>query len=97
MGRKPDTIKESLNLSITETLASLDNEIPGSQEYSQLIDQLRQLVDCREKLYPASKPADKGQVLTVVANLLGIGAIISYEHAHVIASKAFSMVAKLRI
>jgi nitrate/nitrite-specific signal transduction histidine kinase len=83
-----------LDKEITRVTRELDNHIVSSEEYVSLVDQLIRL----HKLRNEEKSASVSQDTLVLAgtNLLGILMIISYEHKHVITSKALPMIQKPR-
>lgn len=83
-----------LDKEITRVTRELDNHIVSSEEYASLVDQLIRL----HKLRNEEKSAEVSKDTLVLAgtNLLGILLIISYEHKHVITSKALPMIQKPR-
>lgn len=78
-------------------LLSLTLRIPirTSNDFAKTTEQL----DSLYKIKAQNKPdrVSKDTLLTVIANLAGIGLILSYEHAHVVTSKALSFVMKTRV
>lgn len=67
------------------------NSIPKTDDdYPTLVDQLSKLYELRHK-----SRISKETLATIAANLTGIIVILSHERAHVIASKAFSLVKKI--
>lgn len=68
---------------------------PTSNDFAKTTEQL----DSLYKIKAQNKPdrVSKDTLLTVIANLAGIGLILSYEHAHVVTSKALSFVMKTRV
>lgn len=84
-----------LEKSIDEALEELHGLNPYSEEYAKAVANLERL----GKLYSVmSRPkVDPNTLITAGCNLLGIGAILSYEHLHVIASKALQFVIKPRL
>ena len=68
---------------------------PTTTEFAKATEQL----DSLYKIKAHDKPdrVSKDALLAVIANLAGIGLILSYEHAHVVTSKALSFVMKARV
>lgn len=91
----PD-VKPNLEKTIDRVFAELENHEPSSTEYSTIVDQL-------EKLYKI-KSIDKkdprvnvDSVIAVAGNLIGIVAILGFERAHVVTSKALGFVLKSKV
>lgn len=97
MKRNKDENRIALERVIKENLDAIKVEYPGTPEYVQIVNQLTTLVDCHQKLYPASKPIDKSSLIAAGTNILGIGAILTYERFNVIATKSIGFVSKLRL
>lgn len=87
---KPD----SLQIAIDEALAQLTGIDIESSEYAEKMDQIKELYKLQEKHSP--KRVSPDTVLIVVGNLAGIVAILGYERAHVVTSKALGFVLKPR-
>jgi hypothetical protein len=67
---------------------------PASDEFAQIVDQLDKL----HKMAPEKEPLVKPEVLVnVFANLAGIVAILNFERAHVVTSKALGFVMKTHL
>lgn len=68
---------------------------PTTSDFATATSQL----DSLYKIKAQNKPdrVSKDALLAVCANLAGIGLILSYEHAHVVTSKALSFVTKTRL
>lgn len=68
---------------------------PSSPEFATLVDQFDKLY----KIHATTKPdrVSKETLATIAANLGGIVAILSYEHAHVLGSKALGFVLKSKL
>lgn len=83
-----------LEKEIDSILARMSGELPDTDDYAKMADQLVKLyklkeVDSKRKLSPDALAA-------VAGNLIGILVIIGYEHKNVITSKALSFVMKSR-
>jgi hypothetical protein len=84
----------SLNNEIERLLQHMSTTPPDSDEYAKISSQLEKLT----KLKPQKRePVSHDAVLAVVGNLAGIFAILTYEKANVITSKAFGFVGKSRV
>lgn len=80
----------------------LDNEIAKLQElmsnssgketkeYATMVDQLVKLYELRHR-----SKFSKDVLISVAANFGGIVAVLGYERAHIVASKAFGLVKKI--
>lgn len=84
---------------VKETTSRLDAEIdavvdelkkigPNSEEYPKMITLLERLQALKDKERPERVSRDT--LAIVLGNLAGVLAILSYEHVHVITSKALS-------
>lgn len=87
---KPTDLEEAIARAYTE----LKDHTPGSAEYTKIIQNLETL----HSLLPKKKPSvDVNQVMAVGGNLAGIGMILGFERAHVVASKALGFVTKTKL
>lgn len=68
---------------------------PPSDDFAKTVDQLDKLY--KIKTSSREDRVSKDVLLTVAANLAGIGLILGYERANVVASKALSFVLKSRV
>lgn len=87
---KPDMLEEVTAAALKQLL---DSDL-GTEEYGRRLDQIVTLYALKKQ--DASNRVSKDVIWTVVGNLAGIGMILSYEHARVITSKAFSLILKPR-
>lgn len=91
------TTKETKTLqsAIDKVLLEMDNTEPFSDKYVTMVDQLEKLY----KIKASEKPdtVSKETLITVGGNLAGIIAILGFERAHIITSKALGFVLKSRI
>jgi len=86
-----------LEKAIEDALAELAGMTSDTPEYSDTLKNIERLVALRRiPKQEARKPIDPNTVLTVVANLTGIVAILHYEKANVVASKAVGFIMKLK-
>lgn len=86
------TDPSSLEKEIERLFAELSDLSPDDEKYDKVSNQLK-------KLYPLKETDSKKQVsadvlVGAVANLVGIGLILNYEHVHIITSKALGFVGK---
>lgn len=82
-----------LQTAIDKVLVELDTKTPGTDEYATLVEQLDKLM----KIKVTEKPVDKlskDTLTTVLGSLAGIVAIIGFERANIITSKALGFVLK---
>lgn len=91
------TTKETKTLqsAIDKVLLEMDNTEPFSTKYVTMVDQLEKLY----KIKASEKPetVSKETLFTIGGNLAGIIAILGFERAHIISSKALGFVLKSRI
>ena len=70
---------------------------PDEPEYHQLISDLRVLGEVKSNIDPASPKFDKNSLVAAGSSLAGILAVLHFEKIGVVASKAFTLVTKLRL
>lgn len=90
MFRKDNPIEKTLDDEILNLLELMGHESKTTEEYESMTNHLTKLYELRNKSR-LSKDAMAG----IVANLAGLIVIMNHERAHVIASKAFSLVKKV--
>lgn len=81
-----------LQKEITRLFAELKTLHPDSEEYNKVADQAAKLYKLQE--IDSKQKVSKDQMVAALTSLAGIVIVVSYEHAHVIAAKAFSLVKK---
>lgn len=86
----------ALQKTINELHAELETVNGDSEEYSRMADQLTKLYKIQNENDRSKDKFSKDTLLLAATNLAGIFTIVSYEHAHVISSKAMSFVFKPR-
>lgn len=91
---KKDTNIAGLETVIGLVTEELKNAVPGSDEYAKILEQLERLNKIASTR--KSEPWSKNGILAVVANLVGIGAILQHERLHVITSKAVGFVKTIK-
>jgi len=79
---------------VTEALLKMD---PDSDEFAKTLDQLDKLYKIKSHNRKDEDRVSKDVLVTVAANLAGIGLIIGYERLHVIGSKALGFVLKTKL
>lgn len=84
----------ALDKAIGRAFLRMEQVSPESDEYAKVVKQLKELHGM--KTAEVSRRISPDTWITVAANLLGIGMILSYEYANPLTSKAVSFVAKLR-
>lgn len=94
-GRTPkDDDSELLTPALTRILADMEMYGPESPEYPKLLKRLEKVMKLRKSKDKRWPSADT--ITLVVGNLLGILVIVSYEHVHVITTKAKDYVLKTK-
>lgn len=83
-----------LDKEIENVTAVLDGLQPTTEDYVKILDQLIRLHKLRNE--QKSRNVSPDTLILAGTNLLGILMIISYEHKHVITSKALPMIQKPR-
>jgi hypothetical protein len=83
--RKPSKIDELTNHITLE----MDIVGPYSDKYPVLLDNLERLTKLQRE--ERSNRVSPDMLASVAGNLLGVLTIVSYEHAHVVTSKALGM------
>lgn len=96
MFNRQNSEPSALEKAINELHAELETVNGDSEEYSRMADQLTKLYKIQNENERSKDKFSKDTLALAATNLLGIAAIISYEHAHVISSKALSFVFKPR-
>lgn len=86
--------KSRLEIQIEESILSLNDHSPDSDEYGEIVERLSKLHKINQDIRPAS--VDPNTALAVAANLVGIFAIIKHESINVISSKALNFVFRPR-
>jgi hypothetical protein len=84
--QKPSIIDEP----IEDVLSDMNRYGPSSEEYSQLVDHLDRLVRIKHEQKQTRISPDT--MVLVAGNLVGILIIVTYEHNHVMVSKAMNYV-----
>jgi len=78
---------------IDDTLSKLQETDPTSDEFAKIVDQLEKLHKMLPKKESWAKP---DTLIPVIGNLAGIVAILNFERANVITTKALGFVMKTR-
>lgn len=79
---------------IDRVVTLMSAEKPDSDEYAKMNKQLGKLHEQRMAEKP--KPLDAATLVTISANLAGILLIVGHERAHVVTSKAMSLLRPVR-
>lgn len=96
MFKKTKEERPGLDQAINNALEELKSHDPDSVEYAKILDQLERLYKLQVPTPEPAKPLSMDTVLIVAGNLAGIVAVIGYERAHVITSKALGFIIKPR-
>lgn len=87
--------KESvLDEPIAAILSDMNATDPDKQEYSKMVGQLERLIRLKQEESKSGVSPDA--VLLVIGNLVGILIIVTYEHNHVLVSKAVNFILRPR-
>lgn len=78
-------------------LKSMEKYDPYTDEYRTLVEDLGKLSQAKDKIDPAPRKASKDALIGAGSSLLGILAVLNFERASVLASRAMSLVTKVRI
>ena len=89
--KKPTTLDLEIER-MTEELGRLE---PGSAEYLRVLDGLKELSNVREA-DKAHRTVDANTVASIFGSLLSIGLVMHYEELHVIATKAWGLIGRIR-
>lgn len=84
---------EEAILNVTESLLL---EVPGTDEYEILTEQLAALYEIQNNSMKAKDGFSMDTLLTVGGNLAGILVIVNYERLNVVTSKALQLLLKIR-
>lgn len=94
-------VKLGLDQAIDSALSELNGFTADAPEFAKIVEQLDRLYKMRayepEKVIVDERRVKMDTLLPILGNLAGIVAILSYEHAHVVTSKALGFVLKSRV
>lgn len=93
MLRKPKPEDLKLTLAINSVLDEMDVYGPTSPEYPALIAHLKELNTLKET-QKSSRRVSPDQMAQVLGTFAGVALIVSYEHVHVVTSKALTLLKK---
>lgn len=95
MSEKPsEDTQAALDATITELMHDMSTREGDSEEYATMLNRLERLNKMRKPRFREKISPDT--LILVGSNLVGILIIVSYEHGHVIGSKALSHIIKPR-
>lgn len=89
--KKESVMLDKLEQAILERMQEVN---PLTDEYAKLCDRLQYVTDLKKK---NKKSVSPDTIALISANLAGIILVLVWEEKHVIASRAFSMISKLKI
>ena len=92
---QPSIETPTLENIIDSVLTELNSVNADSDEFAKMVDQLEKLYKIKDTQKPDRVKMDT--LLPVVGNLFGIVAILGFERAHVVTSKALSFVLKTKV
>lgn len=87
--------KSPFDQEIENVLTQLKNIPANTEEYATAVKNLETL--CKASTSRQERKLSADTIVTVVANLLGIGLVLGYEQSHVVTSKALSFIVKPRL
>lgn len=94
--RKPEE-KSGLDETIDYVQEKLLTMDPDSEEFAKTLDQYDKLQKIKSSERKDEDRLSKDVLVTVAANIVGIVAILSYEHVHPVTSKALGFVLKTKV
>ena len=96
MSKKPLELPTKADHELDRLYGELKLHDPETDEYAAIMRNIQGLSDINKSDHKPDekKKLDPNTILVVGANLLGIVAILAYEHVHPVASKAFSLLLK---
>lgn len=86
------TEPSSLEKEIERLFARLADLPEDSEDYDRVSNQVKKLYPLKET--DSKKKVSSDVLVGAVANLVGIGMILQYEHVHIVTSKALGFVGK---
>lgn len=94
-------VKLGLDKAIDSALSELNGFTCDAPEFAKIVEQLDKFYKMRayepEKVIVDNRTVKLETLLPIIGNLVGIVAILGYEHAHVVTSKALGFVIKSRV
>ena len=96
MSKKPLELPTKADLELDRLYGELKLHDPETDEYANIMRRIQELSNLNKSEHKPDekKKLDPNTIIVVAANLLGIVAILAYEHVHPVASKAFSLLLK---
>lgn len=94
MFKKTPKEPTDLDLALKRAYQVLEQRIPGTEEYNQVMKHITKLHKLKMNETKSSDPVSKDALLRLAGTLGGILMIVAYEHSHVITSKALGFVPK---
>lgn len=86
--------KDKFDHLIESSIHKLNELDETDEDYAKILSLLERLEKLKKEVYEPK--LDPNKTLAVAANLAGIIAVLNYEQAHVIGSKALSLVMKVK-
>ncbi len=83
----------NLELALDQAYAKLHSKDITAKDFAEILDQIIRLNKMKDE---SSNRVSPDTLALIAANLTGIVLIIKHEHVNVIASKAFSLIPKLK-
>lgn len=97
--RKNEIKPSHLDSAISSLISDLEIHASGSEQYTASAESLKILIelDLAEKAASRTNTIDINTVIPVAGSIAGILMVLSYEHAHVVTSKALTFIPKIKI
>lgn len=92
--KRKKSVLESEKEAILTRLQEID---PLDDAYPKMIYRLGDITELEEKNKKLKKTVSPDTMALIGANLVGIIVVLAWEEKHVIATKAFGMISKLRL
>lgn len=97
MHKKKETseamLKEEMK-TLTKSLGTMD---PASPKYEETLKTLERITKLQKEMSSEKQKVSPDAILGFVANIGGILLVLQHENLHVITSKAFNMVSRVKI
>lgn len=94
MFKKPATEPTAIDILINTLTHEMQTTPVASPEYAKMLDHLVKLESIQKDNRPEKLSAD--QMASIIANALGILAILNFERTGVVTSKALGFITRLR-
>ena len=87
--------KEALDKAIHSVLTEMEGFTADQPEFEKMVEQLDKLYKIRASIAPSLVSPEA--IVSIIANLSGIGMILGFERTHAMTTKALGFVSKPRV